>query len=201
LPLVDTISQLHHSGDKINKIRGVFSGSLSYIFNKFSVSESKFSDILLEAKNKGYTEPDPREDLSGNDVGRKLLILAREIDLKNEFSEIKINNLIPDELQEVSYEGFFRNLGKLDEKFNKIKADKTEDEVLRYVGELNHKGELSVDLVKVSKGSSLGQIKGADSIFEIYTDSYGDEPLIVQGAGAGAEVTARGVYGDLLKLV
>jgi homoserine O-acetyltransferase len=201
LPLVDTISQLHHSGDRIKKIRGVFSGSLSYIFNNYSVSDKKFSDILLEAKDKGYTEPDPREDLSGNDVGRKLLILAREIDLKNEFDEVKINNLIPKELQEVSSDEFFANLHLLDEKFSKIKAEKNEDEVLRYVGELNDKGELSVDLVKFSKSSSLGQIKGADSIFEIYTESYGDEPLVIQGAGAGAEVTARGVYGDLMKLV
>ena len=201
LPLVDTISQLHHSGDKIKKIRGVFSGSLSYIFNNYSVSDKKFSDILLEAKDKGYTEPDPREDLSGNDVGRKLLILAREIDLKNEFSEVKINNLIPEELQEVNSDEFFANLHLLDEKFDKIKAEKNDDEVLRYVGELNDKGELSVDLVKFSKSSSLGQIKGADSIFEIYTESYGDEPLVIQGAGAGAAVTARGVYGDLMKLV
>jgi len=201
LPLVSTISQLHHSGDKIKKIIGVFSGSLSYIFNNYSVSDKKFSEILLEAKDKGYTEPDPREDLSGNDVGRKLLILAREIDLKNEFSEVKINNLIPEELQEVDSDKFFASLNLLDEKFEKIKADKKEDEVLRYVGELNDKGELSVDLVKVSKSSSLGQIKGADSIFEIYTESYGDEPLVIQGAGAGAAVTARGVYGDLMKLV
>ncbi len=201
LPLVGTISQLHHSGDKIKKIRGVFSGSLSYIFNNFSISDKKFSDILLEAKDKGYTEPDPREDLSGNDVGRKLLILAREIDLKNEFSEVKINNLIPEELQNVSSEEFFANLDLLDKKFDKIKAEKNDDEVLRYVGELNDKGELSVDLVKFSKSSSLGQIKGADSIFEIYTESYGDEPLVIQGAGAGAAVTARGVYGDLMKLV
>ena len=201
LPLVDTISQLHHSGDKIKKIRGVFSGSLSYIFNNYSVSDKKFSEILLEAKDKGYTEPDPREDLSGNDVGRKLLILAREIDLKNEFSEVIINSLIPEALQKVSSDEFFANLHLLDEKFEKIKADKKEDEVLRYVGELNDKGDLSVDLVKFSKSSSLGQIKGADSIFEIYTESYGDEPLVIQGAGAGAEVTARGVYGDLLKLV
>ncbi len=201
LPLVDTISQLHHSGDKIKKIRGVFSGSLSYIFNNYSISNKKFSDILLEAKDKGYTEPDPREDLSGNDVGRKLLILAREIDMKNEFSEVKINNLIPKELQEVTSDEFFANLDLLDKKFDKIKSEKKDDEVLRYVGELNDKGELSVNLVKFSKSSSLGQIKGADSIFEIYTESYGDEPLVIQGAGAGAAVTARGVYGDLMKLV
>lgn len=201
LPLIDTISQLHLSGDKIKKIRGVFSGSLSYIFNNFSVSKEKFSKILMRAKEKGYTEPDPREDLSGNDVGRKLLILAREIDLKNEFSQVKINNLIPKSLQDVSLEYFFDNLNLVDDKFEKIKKTKKEDEVFRYIGELNYKGELSVDLVKVSKSSSLGQIKGADSIFEIYTQAYGNEPLIIQGAGAGAEVTARGVYGDLLKLI
>jgi bifunctional aspartokinase / homoserine dehydrogenase 1 len=201
LPLVDTISQLHHSGDQINKIRGVFSGSLSYIFNNYSVSDKKFSEILLEAKDRGYTEPDPREDLSGNDVGRKLLILAREIDLKNEFSDIKINNLIPESLRESSSDEFFDKLSLLDEKFSAVKSELSEDQVLRYVGELDSKGNLTVDLVKVPKNSSLGQIKGADSIFEIFTDSYGDNPLVVQGAGAGADVTARGVYGDLLKLI
>ena len=98
LPLIDTIKLLHLSGENITRIKGVFSGSLSYIFNTFSETDALFSVILKEAMELGYTEPDPREDLSGNDVGRKLLILARELDFSNEFSDIQIENLIPESL-------------------------------------------------------------------------------------------------------
>src|SRR5699024_4459360 len=101
LPLIDTIKLLHLSGENITRIKGVFSGSLSYLFNEYSTGKKTFSQVLREAIKQGFTEPDPREDLSGNDVGRKLLVLARELDLQNEFGEVKIQSLIPKELQEV----------------------------------------------------------------------------------------------------
>lgn len=206
LPLIDTIKLLHLSGESITKIKGVFSGSLSYIFNTFSVENKKFSEILQEAINKGYTEPDPREDLSGNDVGRKLLVLARELDLSNEFEEIEIQNLIPETLQKLSTPEFLQNLHLLDEYYDEIKQNVTEGNVLRYIGEISgnlqeEKGSLKTQLVEVPAGSSLGSLKGSDSIFEIYTGSYGENPIIIQGAGAGASVTARGVFGDILRLV
>jgi aspartate kinase len=206
LPLIDTIKLLHLSGENITQIKGVFSGSLSYIFNTFSTAEVPFSQVVKEALHNGYTEPDPREDLSGNDVGRKLLILARELDLKNEFSEGVIENLIPEGLQSLDAPEFLVQMSKLDPIFAEIKAGLAPDEVLRYVGVLGgdlqkEKGALSAGLCKVPKQSPLGQVKGADSIIEIYTESYGDQPIVIQGAGAGATVTARGVFGDILRIV
>ncbi len=205
LPLIDTIGLLHLSGENITRIKGVFSGSLSYIFNTFSETSMPFSVILKNAMKKGFTEPDPREDLSGNDVGRKLLILARELDLQNEFSDIKIQNLIPEILRKGKVTDFMKNLGVLDETFNEIKKKQKPDHVLRYVGDLHgnlqkDKGILDVKLVSVPKESSLGQVKASDSIIEIYTESYGENPLVIQGAGAGAAVTARGVFGDILRI-
>ncbi|MCM4170442.1 bifunctional aspartate kinase/homoserine dehydrogenase I [Arenibacter sp. TNZ] len=205
LPLIDTIRLLHLSGENITRIKGVFSGSLSYIFNTFSEKDALFSTILKEAMELGYTEPDPREDLSGNDVGRKLLILARELDLSNEFSDIQIENLIPESLQGGEVKSFLEQLDILDEKFSRIKKAQKPNHVLRYVGDLSgdlqkEKGKLEVKLVSVPKESALGQIKGSDSIIEIYTESYGEHPLVIQGAGAGAAVTARGVFGDILRI-
>lgn len=205
LPLIDTIKLLHLSGENITRIKGVFSGSLSYIFNGFSEKETKFSTIVKEAMGKGFTEPDPREDLSGNDVGRKLLILARELDLQNEFSDISVENLIPKELQPLDFDKFMENIAVMDEKFSDIKKKQKPGHVLRYIGDLHgdlqqDKGILDVKLVSVPKESALGQVSGSDSIIEIYTESYGENPLVIQGAGAGSAVTARGVFGDILRI-
>lgn len=201
LPLIDTIKLLHKSGEKINKIRGVFSGSLSYLFNTFSVEDIAFSTVLQQAEEKGYTEPDAREDLSGNDVARKLLILARELDLKHEFSDITIQNLLPVHLQTINLQEFKKNVTDLDQTYRLIKANQQENHVLRYVGDLSTEtGILEVKLISVPSNSALGQIKGSDSIFEIYTEAYKEQPLVIQGAGAGAAVTARGVFGDILRL-
>lgn len=206
LPLIDTIKLLHLSGENITRIRGVFSGSLSYIFNTFSEEEKTFSSVLRSAIDKGFTEPDPREDLCGNDVGRKLLILARELDLHNEFEDISIQNLIPKDLRNVSKEVFLERLKELDVPFQIKKKNQAKDKVFRYVADLH--GDLSketgalldVNLVSVPKNSMLGALKGSDSIFEIYTESYGNNPIVIQGAGAGAAVTARGVFGDILRI-
>jgi len=205
LPLIDTIKLLHLSGENITKIKGVFSGTLSYLFNNFSAKDAPFSEILQEAIDNGYTEPDPREDLCGNDVGRKLLILARELDLQNEFEEISIQNLIPEHLREGNVSDFLTKLKEFDPIYEKIKADQKTNHVLRYIGELsgdlqNDKGILEVKLVSVPSDTALGGLKGSDSFFEIYTESYGDRPIVIQGAGAGSAVTARGVFGDILRL-
>jgi aspartokinase/homoserine dehydrogenase 1 len=205
LPLIDTIKLLHLSGENITKIKGVFSGTLSYLFNNFSAKDVSFSEILKEAIDNGFTEPDPREDLGGNDVGRKLLILARELDLQNEFEEIDIQNLIPEHLREGSAADFLTKLKEFDPIYDKIKRDQKPNHVLRYIGELsgdlqNDKGILEVKLVSVPSDTALGGLKGSDSFFEIYTESYGDRPIVIQGAGAGSAVTARGVFGDILRL-
>ncbi len=201
LPLIDTLQLMHQSGEKIEKIRGVFSGSLSFIFNKFSSEDIDFHEVLQEAMEKGYTEPDPREDLSGNDVGRKLLILARELDLKVEFEEIHIQNLIPIKLRAGDKDVFIKNMPQLSKHFKELKNILSPYQVLRYVGDLDvNKKKLNVSLTTVEENSALGKVTGSDAIFEIYTESYGTKPLIIQGAGAGAKVTARGIFGDILRL-
>ncbi|WP_298763531.1 bifunctional aspartate kinase/homoserine dehydrogenase I [uncultured Polaribacter sp.] len=205
LPLIDTIRLLHESGENITKIRGVFSGSLSYLFNNFSEKNEPFSKVLQEAIDKGFTEPDPREDLGGNDVARKLLILARELELENELDEVAIKNLIPEHLREGSARDFLTKLDLLNDEYQQIKEAQKANHVLRYIGELSgdlskNKGILEVKLVSTEKNTPLGSLKGSDAIFEIYTESYGEQPIVIQGAGAGASVTARGVFGDILRL-
>lgn len=206
LPLIDTIKLLHLSGENITRIRGVFSGSLSYIFNVFSEEDRSFSSVLRAAVDQGLTEPDPREDLSGNDVGRKLLILARELDLHNEEEDVSVQNLIPKNLRQVSLESFHARIRELDVPFHIKKKNLEPETVFRYVADLHgdlsqHRGaRLNVGLVSVPKNSMLGSLKGSDSIFEIYTASYGKNPIVIQGAGAGAVVTARGVFGDILRI-
>ena len=206
LPLIDTIKLLHLSGENITRIRGVFSGSLSFIFNEYSEMNLPFSSILKKAIEKGYTEPDPREDLCGNDVARKLLILARELDLHNEIEDVLVQNLIPKELRSIPKETFLNNLEALDVVFHIRKKNLEKNQVLRYVDDLH--GDLSkeegaileVGLISVSKNNALGNLQGSDSLFEIFTESYGENPIVIQGAGAGAKVTARGVFGDILRL-
>jgi homoserine O-acetyltransferase len=205
LPLIDTIKLLHESGENITRIRGVFSGTLSYLFNNFSVQNKAFSEIIQETIDKGFTEPDPREDFSGNDVARKLLILARELDLQNEFEDVSVQNLIPEAYRNISVDAFLKQIHVLDTEFQKIKEHQKEGFVLRYIGDLSgdlskDKGHLEVKLVSIPGDSTLGQIKGSDAIFEIFTESYGEQPIVIQGAGAGAAVTARGVFGDILRL-
>ncbi len=206
LPLIDTIKLLHLSGENITRIKGVFSGSLSYIFNEFSEGNKEFSDVLSQAINRGYTEPDPRIDLSGNDVAKKLLILARELDLYNEIEDVSVQNLIPKQLRNISEEDFLLRLEELNVPYHIKRKNLSKDQVLRYVGDLHGDlskvdgAKLTVTLATVNKNSVLGQLKGSDSIFEIYTESYGENPIVIQGAGAGAEVTARGVFGDILRL-
>ena len=202
---MDTITLLHESGENITRIRGVFSGTLSYLFNNFSVQDKPFSNIIQEAIDKGFTEPDPREDFSGNDVARKLLILARELDLHNEFEDVAIQNLIPEAYRNIPTSEFLKQLQVLDTLYQKIKEQQKEGHVLRYIGDLSgdlskDKGNLEVKLVSVPADSTLGHVKGSDAIFEIFTESYGEQPIVIQGAGAGAEVTARGGFGDILRL-
>jgi aspartate kinase len=205
LPLIDTIRLLHESGENITKIKGVFSGSLSYLFNTFSEENRPFSEVLKDAIAQGFTEPDPREDLGGNDVARKLLILARELELENELTDANIQNLIPTNLRTGTRTEFLSNLEAMNAEYQELKEAQEENCVLRYIGELSgdlskETGNLEVKLVSVSKNTPLGALKGSDAIFEIYTASYGAQPIVIQGAGAGSKVTARGVFGDILRL-
>jgi aspartokinase/homoserine dehydrogenase 1 len=201
LPLISTIRDLLASGDKITKIEGVFSGTLSYIFNNYDGVKS-FNKIVEEAKNLGYTEPDPREDLSGQDVGRKLLVLAREIGYAMEFKDVKIENLVPRALlsRVIAPEKFLKRLKESDGYFKKLlEKIYRQKKVLRYVAKLE-RGKATASLQAVSLNNPLASTRGADNIFAIYTKRYNKRPLVVQGPGAGAEVTAGGVLADILKI-
>lgn len=202
LPVIETVKNLVQSGEKVKKIRGVFSGSLSYIFNRFSEEDIAFSEVLNSAAKNGYTEPDAREDLSGADVARKLLILGREIGFTQNIESVGVQSLVPKTLNEkTTLAQFNSRVGELNPLFQNKKNNTKENEVLRYIGELNAETEaLDVKLISESKSSALGQLKGADTLFEIYTEAYNKTPLVIQGAGAGKEVTARGLFTDIIKL-
>lgn len=202
LPVIYTLMNLHQAGERIYKIRGVFSGSLSYVFNSYSATPMPFSKVLRQAAELGLTEPDARDDLSGKDVARKLLILARELDLIKELDQVYIQSLVPKKLNgKTTLSQFNQRLKELDTPFEKLKSKLQPGEVLRYIGQLCTQTEtLEVKLVVEDKTSPIGQLQGADSVFEIYTESYGDLPLVIRGAGAGKEVTARGVFSDILRV-
>ncbi|MBU4348372.1 bifunctional aspartate kinase/homoserine dehydrogenase I [Patescibacteria group bacterium] len=200
LPLLSTLKDLVSSGDKIVKIEGIFSGTLSYILNSFGENDN-FSDIVIKAKTLGYTEPDPREDLNGLDVGRKLLILAREIGLDMNISDVKIENLVIKKLRKIKELGsFMEKLKEYDFHFKNLLEEVQKDKkVLRYVAKLEN-GKASACLESISKDNPLAFVRGADNIFVFYTKRYPNCPLIIQGPGAGAEVTASGVLSDILKI-
>ncbi|MEQ9402536.1 MAG: bifunctional aspartate kinase/homoserine dehydrogenase I [Cyclobacteriaceae bacterium] len=201
LPVIDTLKQLKDSAESIIRIRGIFSGSLSYLFNTFSELDRPFSEILLDAKEKGLTEADPREDLSGLDVARKLIVLSREVGLKTNLEDVQIENLIPSQLAHTdSFISFISESKILNEYYRLKRENLAREKVLRYIGDMDvNEQTLKVSLVEVDRDSPLGSLKGADSIFEVYTRDYGERPIVIQGAGAGGKVTARGVYSDLIR--
>ena len=206
LPLIDNLKLLHLSGERITRIHGLFSGSLSYIFNRLTEEPDRsLRSIVEESARLGLTEPDPREDLSGEDVARKVLILVRELDVPAELSDVRWENPVPEALRSLSLEDFWASFGELEASIEALRATAKPDEVLRYVGDIvwddvRQEATLSAGLRLVSRTSPLGRVSGADSCFEIYTESYGSQPIFIQGAGAGAAVTARGVFGDVLRL-
>ncbi len=200
LPILNTLRDLVQTGDEVRKIEGVLSGTLSYLFNTYDGS-TPFSALVLDARQKGYTEPDPRDDLSGMDVGRKLVILAREIGLDLELEAVRIESLVPESLRGGSVEDFLARLPEHDGAINHLFNQARErDEVLRYVGVIDSAGRCSVGLRSYPRTHAFAGTTGSDNIVAFTTARYHTQSLIVQGPGAGPDVTAGGVFADLLRL-
>ena len=200
LPVVQTLRDLRETGDEIESIEGIFSGTLAYLFNVYDGSVP-FSAIVREAKQRGYTEPDPRDDLSGTDVARKLIILAREMGLRLEMSDVKVASLVPVDLEQGTIDGFLDGLCAHDAGMQeRYAAASAAGKVLRYVGRITSSGEATVGLVELDRKHAFANIALTDNVVRFATARYNKNALIVQGPGAGPEVTAGGVFGDLLRL-
>ncbi|WP_343183232.1 bifunctional aspartate kinase/homoserine dehydrogenase I [Buchnera aphidicola (Neophyllaphis podocarpi)] len=200
LPIIENLQNLLNSGDQLIKFRGILSGSLSYIFGKLDEGV-KLSEATKEAKILGYTEPNPKDDLSGIDVARKLLILAREAGYNIEIKDIKIEPLIPKELKKISNTKIFmKKLKELDEFFSiKIKKAQKKGKVLRFIGIINKNGSCHVKIDAVNNNDPLYKIKNGENALAFYTKYYQPIPLVIRGYGAGNEVTAAGVFTDILR--
>ena len=200
LPVISTLNDLIKTGDEIKGISGIVSGTLAYLFSEYD-GKVPFSKLVLKAKEMGYTEPDPREDLSGMDVARKAIILSRELGSSAELKRLDVESLIPESLKSVPYEEFVKRISEIDDKVKKLydKAVK-EGKVLRYTAEVGADGSCSVQLASYDKDHVFAQTKGTDNVFVFHTKRYDKGPLVVKGPGAGLEVTAGGVFADLLKL-
>ncbi len=200
LPVIQTLRDLRETGDDITRIEGIFSGTLAYLFNVFD-GRASFSAIVREAKQKGYTEPDPRDDLSGMDVARKLIILGREMGLTLEMADVKVEGLVPDALVACPVDEFLRRLPEFDGKMAALLDEaRGRGQVLRYVGRIDADGSATVGLVRLDAGHAFAHIALTDNVVRFATRRYCDNPLIVQGPGAGPEVTAGGVFADVLRL-
>ena len=199
LPIINTIQDIITNGDKITKIEGVLSGSISYIFNSLKKGKS-FSESVLSAKKKGYTEPDPRVDLRGTDIARKLLILIREAGIKFEMNQIKIENLLTEDLEKIKdIDIFLDNLKKLDNKFlKKIEQAKKMNQVLCYIAKYEN-GKASVKIETLNANHSFYNIAETDNIIALKTKTYSKEPLVIKGPGAGPDFTASGILIDILR--
>jgi aspartokinase/homoserine dehydrogenase 1 len=200
LPIINTIQGLMASGDKFLKIEAILSGTLSYIFNSFGPGV-RFVDVVKEAKAKGFTEPDPRDDLSGADVARKILILAREVGVPLEAADVHVAQLLPANcLAAPTVEDFFQELIVSDGYFGTLQSEaEAKGEKLRYIATLEN-GKAIVELRTVDSSHPFYTLSGSDNIVSFTTERYKDRPLVIKGPGAGAEVTASGVFADIMSI-
>jgi aspartokinase/homoserine dehydrogenase 1 len=199
LPIIDTLNHLIVSGDKITSIQAVLSGSLNFVFNNFDDTK-KFHDVVKQAQAEGYTEPDPRIDLSGVDVARKILILARESGTEMNLEDIENDSFLTKaNLDSTSVDDFYKTLIADENHFQNLYASaKTNDSQLKYVAEFKD-GKANVGLQEIPQGHPFYNLKGKDNIVMFFTERYPEQPLIVKGAGAGADVTASGLFADIIR--
>ncbi|TCI84723.1 bifunctional aspartate kinase/homoserine dehydrogenase I [Tenacibaculum sp. M341] len=200
LPIIDTLKNLITSGDRVQKIQAVLSGSLNFVFNNFNESTS-FHDVVLQAQKEGYTEPDPKIDLSGVDVARKILILARESGYELELSDIENNSFLPEEsLKTTNNDDFYASLTKFESHFQKIYSEANSSNCkLKYVAEFSD-GKAKVGLQHIPQDHPFYNLEGSDNIVLFFTDRYPVQPLQIKGAGAGADVTASGIFADVIRV-
>lgn len=199
LPIINTINSLINSGDKILKIEAVLSGTLNYIFNVLS-EKVPLSKAVMMAKEAGYSEPDPREDLSGKDVVRKLVILSREAGYRIETEDVKKNLFVPESLMQGTTEDFFKNIASIDDEFEKRRAATVQSgRALRFVARLEN-GEATVGLEEVTSDSPFYSLESSNNVILITTERYKEYPMEIKGYGAGAEVTAAGVFADIISI-
>ncbi len=200
LPVIGTLRDLIDTGDRIERIEGIFSGTLAYLFNRFD-GQAPFSELVRQAKAAGYTEPDPRDDLSGLDVARKLVILGREMGLDLSVDQVHVESLVPAELADASVDGFLQGLSCLDAPMlARFEAARDANQVLRYCAVLEADGRAEVALKALPDFHPFAHISLTDNIVSFATTRYRNNPLIVRGPGAGPDVTAAGVFADLLRV-
>ncbi|MFK8015356.1 MAG: bifunctional aspartate kinase/homoserine dehydrogenase I, partial [Gammaproteobacteria bacterium] len=200
LPIIQTLRDLRETGDRVRRVQGILSGTLAYLFNVYDGSKP-FSEIVREAKASGFTEPDPRDDLSGMDVARKVVILGREMGLSIELADVEIESLVPAALEGDDVASFLDGLADYDDDMGQRYAQaKAKNEVLRYVAVLGDDGRASVALKSLPATHTFGHLNLTDNVVQFETARYCDNPLVVQGPGAGPAVTAAGVFADLLRL-
>lgn len=200
LPVISTLRDLIDTGDEIRSVQGIFSGTLAYLFNVYD-GTTPFSGIVRDAMESGYTEPDPRDDLSGMDVARKLTILARELGQTVDIGDFPVQNLVPEALRDVDIGDFLNRLPEYDDDIKALyEQTAADDRKLRYIARLDAGGAAEVRLEAVAADHPFSNISLTDNIVQFETSRYASSPLVIQGPGAGPEVTAGGVFSDLLRL-
>ncbi len=198
LPVIGSLNDLVRSGDRVNRIEAVLSGTLNFVFNNYT-GERTFAEVVKQAQDEGYTEPDPRLDLSGKDVMRKIMILAREAGEKLEMEDISNNTFMPPSCMEGSVDDFYKEMTKHEEHFQKLYAGATKaGNKLKFVARYDN-GKASVGLQHIEPQNDLYHLYGKDNVVLFFTNRYTEQPLVVKGAGAGAEVTASGVFADIIR--
>lgn len=201
LPVIRTLQDLILTGDSIDSIEGIVSGTLSYIFNAMRQGQS-FSDAVLKAKQLGYTEPDPREDLSGMDVARKLVCLARELGISVNLADVAVYDLVPESLKSCDIQTFLNELPRYDASIQeRLIQAQHQNQTIHYVGSIEKNGTISVEMKAISCNHPFSRLEGTDNMLVFKTKRYHTRPLTIQGPGAGDEVTAAGIFTDLLRLV